>query len=352
MKFSRLIDASIEWTTAVLFRPFNVKKWLILGFIALMAGALAGNGNFRLNLPVGEKENKNTEITQTHNRSIEQSFQDGLKQFKQSLKDPLTQVLIVSGVLLFLALTVFLTWICARFVFVFLESVVKNDASVKIPFHSNKTIGNSLFKFWITITVIMWIILGVLVYLSAVSLIKSGVFDKPPTWESVTKFVSIILPSLSVLIFVAIIAVLTGFFINHFAVPVMFKRRLNFLEAVRISMQIISENKKEVFLYFWLFAGLRICAWIISGLLYMAGFLGIIFPAIIFGAVCYAVYALLPPVLHAAYLIILAVIFVPVLVFMSYCLICLYLPFGVFLRTFNIKFLAAVDPEYDLFKFQ
>jgi hypothetical protein len=42
--FSELIKASAEWTITVLFRPFSPKKWIILGFVALLAGYLTGGG--------------------------------------------------------------------------------------------------------------------------------------------------------------------------------------------------------------------------------------------------------------------------------------------------------------------
>ena len=47
-----IIKKSFERTVLILFKPFTLKKWLMLLFIAWLAGALAGGGNFDFRLPI------------------------------------------------------------------------------------------------------------------------------------------------------------------------------------------------------------------------------------------------------------------------------------------------------------
>ena len=49
--FTEIISASVEWTKTVLFRPFSIKKWLLLYFIALLAFQLQGGFNLKMNRP-------------------------------------------------------------------------------------------------------------------------------------------------------------------------------------------------------------------------------------------------------------------------------------------------------------
>src|SRR4030042_3834958 len=47
--YGKLIRMSWDWTCEVLFRPFNLKKWIMLGIILTLAGQL-GSCNLNANL--------------------------------------------------------------------------------------------------------------------------------------------------------------------------------------------------------------------------------------------------------------------------------------------------------------
>ncbi len=161
VKFQEIIEASIEWTATVLFRPFSPKKWLILVFVALMAGQLAGGGCN--SFPSGRDHEDKTKpaqaaeiyqasishpASQAINKkptfSLEESFKSFLKKNKNSTL--FLAIFVIAIIAIIIGLLV-LTWLTARFSFIFLEDVIKNNASIKIPFRENKTIANSLFLF-------------------------------------------------------------------------------------------------------------------------------------------------------------------------------------------------------------
>ncbi len=188
VKFGEIITASLEWTTAVLFRPFSPKKWLILTFIAFLAGAIAG-GNSNLNFR--ERNNRTKEVSaaqQYEQKSFQTAKISSPKQklasrkevenfFKKAAAGPaifIISLAVIAGIILF----IILLWLCSRFYFIFLEDVVKNDASIVVPFKNNKTIGNSFFKFDLIFIFLVICIVAFIAFLGFVSLSNIGAFNK------------------------------------------------------------------------------------------------------------------------------------------------------------------------------
>jgi len=172
--FSQLIHASMEWAVTACFRPFKIKKWLIMGAVALMAGYVTSS--FRLNLPTDFlKSEKETQTISTQQAPVvgaaQSTSQAPAKTPDQSLQKPEKEtlnpallVLIVVGVgLLILCLVVLMTWLYARFSFVFLDNVVKNDASVKLPFVKYGASANSFFYFNLSFIGICLFLFGILI---------------------------------------------------------------------------------------------------------------------------------------------------------------------------------------------
>jgi hypothetical protein len=43
------------------------------------------------------------------------------------------------------------------------------------------------------------------------------------------------------------------------------------------------------------------------------------------------------------------IVAIPIVLFLWYCFMCMYLPFAVFFRTFSVKFFGKLDSRYNLF---
>lgn len=350
--FTRIIEVSFEWTRAVCFRPFHLKKWLMLTFIAWIAGFLAGGFNFNPPWPDKKTEHKQSEVSKPSQNSqpvLRESDSATAIKSKQTNRRLIFGIIFLA-ILLFLMIIILMTWLFSRFSFIFLGAVAKNDASVKIPFREYKTLGNSLCGFYLAFTAGFSLALGGLVYPLIRSLIKIGVFDKPMPAGFKQVFLTV-LPYGILIILLFLIAGLISFITGHFVLPVMLKEKSKITQAWPKTFSLLMSNKSSFILYILVILALCICAGMVYSLVYLMVFLGLIFPGGVVAGICYLIYLAIPPSLHVLYFVLLGMILVPLLSCISYCLAAIYLPIAVFKRTFSMKFITALNGDYDLFKF-
>jgi hypothetical protein len=347
VKFSEIINASIEWTGTVLFRPFSPKKWLILTFIALWAGAITG-GSWNVQLPGAQnrKEIRTAEASEVSQST--QTIEERINEVLARLGKPavitlfvMLDVLIVSGFIL-------LMWLGCRFAFIFLENVVKNDASIKIPFRENKILGNSLFLFSLASAAVFLFLLGVLIGGYILALVKLGVFSKSAT-IGIMKIILVSLPFLLVFLCVLFIAIIIYSFTHDFVLAVMFKDKIRIMQAWPKIIALMKAHKSEMVKYVLLKIGLGICSGIIGGILSLIAMMGLLLPLGLVAGVFYIIYLILPQAQHFFYFIILGIVGIPTLSFLIFGLMCLQLPFAVFFRSFSLKFLGRLKEHYNLF---
>lgn len=114
------IGPAIKKVKVILFKPFDLGKWFVIGFCAWLAflGKRGGGGGINTNIPGGQNQ----------------------AEFHQ-LRDFFTQnahwiiPLIIIGIMVGIALWVVFTWLSSRGKFMFLHCVATNRAEVKIPRH-------------------------------------------------------------------------------------------------------------------------------------------------------------------------------------------------------------------------
>lgn len=361
IRFSEVINSSLEWAATVTFRPFNPKKWLILGFVSFMAGYMASGCNLNLPKEKYQQTNKKAEAAEvsgltfsnsTASQIKEQSptaFEKRLKNFfRQTAPSVIIAIIITSGIII-LAILILMMWLSSRFSFIFLENVVKNDASIRIPFRTHKEIGNSLFLFSLVLALIFIVLLGIIIFMLFFALIKMGVFGKTPTMGFLKIFLTC-LPFGILLFLIIFIAAIIGLITQDFVLVAMFKDRLKIRQAWKRVLDIIRENKVETTIYLLLKVGLNICMSFLSGILALGVFCGLLLPLGIIALLFYFLYLIMPAAGHFFYFIILFIIAAPLIIFLWYCLICLYVPFAVFRRTLSLKFIARLSPHYNLFR--
>lgn len=326
VKFSQIIGASIEWTATVLFRPFDPKRWFILSFAALMAGFLAG-GNFN---PGG---NFNL---------IEQLLK---------INKPVLISIIVIAVLVLLGFFTLMSWLSSRFAFVFLADVARNDASIKLPFRENKELGQSLFSFTLVFTLILLALFAGFIFMLLNYLGRLGIFNKVIT-AGFKQIFWTVLPFGLVFIFLIIIAAIVSLVVRHFITVIMFRDRIRIMHAWQKFFSILTSHKQDFIVYLFIAVGLGIFTSIVLILLYLSAFFGLFFPVGILTLVVYLIHLVIPQAFQFLYFIIIAVVFSPIALFVLYSLICLNLPFAVFFRTLSVKFIAALDQHYNLFRYK
>src|SRR5437870_13864158 len=111
----RPFGEAFELTNKILFQPFDLKKWLVIGFAAFLSGHLAGVG-FNFPSPFGNFQSHRTtpEVISPH-----------FEQWKRWLV-----AVGVVGALLFFAVVIALTWLKAGGNFVFIDWVLRIHAGM------------------------------------------------------------------------------------------------------------------------------------------------------------------------------------------------------------------------------
>lgn len=355
VKFTEVIEASIEWTTTVLFRPFSPKKWLILAFSAWMAGYIVGSSaNFGNSYEKKEAEAKETSPISALTADAQETKQSPPNTLKERLGNlfggamPVTFVIII--VLLILAFVLLIMWLNSRFSFVFLDNVINNDASIKAPFKAYKERGNSLFLFYLSFTGINVAAAGLIILACFMHLAKIGVFNKAITPGFKQIFLTC-LPYGLVLLLFFIAAAIISLIVRDFVTMVMLREKIRFLAAWPKVIAIINANKKDFIKYIFILIGLGICCGIIGTILYFACFIGLLLPAGITALIFYLIYLVIPAGLRFIYFVLLVIVLTPAALCLFYCLMCLNLPFAVFFRTLSLKFFGRLNPHYNLFEY-
>lgn len=312
--FGDIISASWEWTKTILFRPFKLKKWIFICIIALLAAEFSGC-NINFNYPA--------ERTKTVSPSPPIQKPEWLI--------PAIIALAIIG----LALMILYFWLYSRFSFIFLNSIIKNDASIKAPFRENKSIGNSFFKwnllFFLSIVIVFLIILFIFV-------------------GSIKISVLFVIPLILILFLLVIFFIIINVTTHDLVLPVMFKDKIGIIKGWQRILERIRIEKLNFTKYLLVKLGLRILANIVSGLFCMAVFFALLIQLGIIGGLLYTVSFTLPNVIRWGYYGLLIFLGIISLIAIIFIINLILLPIPVYFRTYSLKFLARLDEEYDLFR--
>jgi hypothetical protein len=217
---------AFELMNKILFRPFDLKKWFVIGFAAFLSGHLAGVG-FNFSSPFGN--------FQSH-RATRGVIPDHLEQWK-----PWLVAAVVAGALLFFAFVIALTWLKARGHFIFTDCIVRNQAAIAEPWREYRKEGNSYFLFLLAVMFAIMLLAG---------LILAGAFGlgwlKPGAGET-GSIASIGLIALLFVFWVSIVIFVS--IATYFMVPVMYRKRCRSIEAFRDVTLLIIHNVSSFFLF-------------------------------------------------------------------------------------------------------
>jgi len=231
---------AFELMKKILFQPFDLTKWLVIGFAAFLSGHFGGVG---INLPSsfgGFRPHRANHILPPH-----------FDQWK-----PWPRITIVSLALLVFALIIVLMWLKARGNFIFTDCIVRNRAAIAEPWREYRKEGNSYFLFFLAI------MLGalVLVAITLATFIPLGWLGhharqaSPITCIGLLVFLFVFWFSIS--IFVGVV--------SYFMVPVMYRRRCRAVEAFRDVTLLIARNLSS-FVLFCLFGIVLVLAVLMIG---------------------------------------------------------------------------------------
>lgn len=247
---------------------------------------------------------------------------------------------IVVIVLIALAFAIFINWVSARFKFIWLRTIIGNDASIAAPWREYQREGNSLFKFFLGLMVVVCVIMGLFVWWAWTNASSVGLFDKGSPvsiWAVLKAFGPPTIIFISGILFLMIL----GQFIEQFVVAVMGVERCQFVEAWHKSIGFFASRKLELALFFLVCIGLGIASGIIAGIIAIICVLVMLVAGALLLGVPYLLIAMWLKLLPL-YIIYAILVGIPFFVAVLLLFVGIYLPFSVFFRCFSLYFLSAV----------
>lgn len=346
--FGAIIGESAEWTKQVLFKPFDFKKWMVLTFIALMAGAMSNGFNFNYG---GGNGSHHYESQQQ--KPLAANEAEGVVSASAAESKAVITIVIVAAVILIALLLLFI-WLGSRFSFVFLEDVIRNDASIRAPFSANADAGDSYYKFNLVFLLIFFLVLGLLIFFGVFACMKLDLFNAlntpSPSPKAVGELLLVALPLLFVFVAVLFVLGIISLITIDFVLPIMYKENIKILAAWGKAWEIIKKNAGNFVVYTLIKIGLGIGAGIVYFLAFIIGFIAVAIPIALLVVALYFLSKALPAAAAVPYWMVVGLILTPVCLFLFYCLIAINLPFAVFFRTYGLKFLERLDPQYAFIK--
>jgi hypothetical protein len=226
------ITPAIERARTILFRPFDLGKWCIIGFGAWLAqlgetGGGGGGDGFRDDI---RKEN------------IRREVEDAWQYVLANLDWIIPTAIVVVAVLIGLWLLVL--WLSSRGRFIFLHCVAHNQARITEPWHQFRDRANSLFAFRA--------VLGILTVVAAiVPFVLGGIVVSVSTatlgfnpWTIIG-----VVTAFTFFFAVLIVSAVIGKFTKDFIVPIMYLHTNSVVAAWRYLLDLLSINKVRFFLY-------------------------------------------------------------------------------------------------------
>ena len=212
------VSPALERVRAVLFAPFELEKWLKLGFCAFLAGLLEGGGGFNF---YGASEDEWDLGPGT--RASEQ-LERGRLWLEQNMA---TAVAVVALTLAVISAIVFLLlWLRSRGRFMLIDGVVRNRGAVSEPWHDYKREANSLLSFEVCLTLAVLALLGLAVA-TGVAIAWSDIrAERFQTAAGVGLGVGLLLT-----VTISVTAAIISLFLKDLVVPAMYARRIGVLEA-------------------------------------------------------------------------------------------------------------------------
>ena len=230
------IGPAFEKVKTILFRPFDLGKWFVIGFCAWLAylgsggGGGGGGGGPHWNAP--------------HEQQAK--IAEGINAAKEYFLDNLFWIIpvVVIGAVIIIGIGLLIAWLNSRGRFMFLHCVAENKSEVKAPWHKFRKHGNSLFLFRMVLCIIGLAIVAVPV-LGIVLLIIMMVAEAAP----VIVFVPITIILGLIVFALAIVLSLVRKFTFDFVAPIMFLQTASCIAGWREFLTILSVNKAGFALY-------------------------------------------------------------------------------------------------------
>jgi hypothetical protein len=329
----------------VLFQPFQLRKWLKLGLIAMLAGVAGGGGGGGGGggAPPG---GGGTGGGGGGGGGPEEVFEQIAAWFHAHQAAVLTGALALGAFIIVFALV--MLYVSSVFRFIFLESVITGEARIRDPWHRNKAQGLSFMGWRLGFGFLALLAFGLFVGLPVGLMILSLVRQTggTPSVHLILSSIGLVLLALFLLFVVLLIIGLISALTRDFVLPLMYLRRSGVIGAWREFWPILTQNRVGFLVYFLL----KVLAAMVSGIaglfLTLAGLLVAACPLGLLGLLGYGLVAALGidswswsylwAIVPTAFVVIMA---------LAYWITCVILPIPVFFQSYALKYLGLVEPS-------
>jgi hypothetical protein len=292
--FFEPLNRAWERMKHILWQPFDLAKWLVLGFSAWLAGLADGAGGGGWKYVFDEND-----FPGRH------SFDTGGDAFRDAGEALIWLPVIFVVIMAIAAILLLVLWLSSRAKFIYLDNVVHNRAQIVEPWHRLRDLGNSLFLWRLGFVVACGLIVLVLLLLFFAPAATLSFSDALAGLSYAAMVFGVL-----IMICLGIVAAFVALLLEAFVIPIMYKFDLTATEAWRYFLPWLKSRPLPFFLY-----GLFVL---------VLGFLVVVF----FGLMC---------------------VLTCCIVALPYVGTVILLPVWVTYRLFSVEFLAQFDPGFDLF---
>lgn len=296
IRFMEPLSRAWDRMKKALFKPFDLHKWLVVGFNAFLAGLMELN-----NGSAGSRSSKDTTFRE---------FLDFPRRSWTWLMDhPGWAIAILIAAVVLIVLLIALTWVSSRGTFMFLDNVARDKAEVARPWQEYHREGDSLFVWRLAYGLVLLAVFGSLAvyFFTRASYLYDRGFAGPLP-------IAFILGTGLLAFILAVLMAYVSLFLSSFVAPLMYKNRVTAMQAWKLFLSLFGHYPLHFLGY-----GLII-------ILLMMGFVAAVIAAG-FMTCCIGFFLLIIPYIGTV----------------------VTLPFWYTLRAFSLEFLAQFGPEHDLF---
>ncbi len=230
---------AFELMKKILFQPFDLKKWLVIGFAAWLANLGAGGGGIgNFNYPENRREGA-------------QKFNEMIGQIPQPVL--ITGICVLVSVVLLLI--VLFAWLRARGRFIFIDCVVRNRAAIVEPWKEFRAEGNSFFLF----SLLVALVVVPVIVIAGLVLIVPFIPGRDQTEPGVGFWIGISLTA-----FISVCLVFVWALASQLMVPIMYRQRCRARIAFAEAVDLVSSHPGPILLYVLFLLLLAVAAVMIS----------------------------------------------------------------------------------------
>ena len=223
----------------ILFQPFDLKKWLVIGFAAWLAnlgGGGGGGGNFSYPDNGCEGAHKLDEVI-------------------GQIPQPLLITAICVLICVVLVSIVLFAWLRARGRFILVDCIVRNRAAIVEPWKELRAEGNSFFLFSLLVVLALIAMMVIAGLVLIVPFIPWGHHAQPGV---------VFWIGLSLFVFVVVCLAFVWALVSQLMVPVMYRQRCRAQLAFAQAVHLVTSHPGPILLYILFLLLLALAVFMIS----------------------------------------------------------------------------------------